>query len=355
MTEGKNNNLYLGVTGLPCSGKGTFKDFVEKYCIQKGIDFAYIHFTQIIREECLKRGMSNPTRLDYTNIANGLRTERGGGIFALKAVDKIKNDYSHLSNAIFVMEAIRNPFEVEEFRKSLGLNFKLVAVTVNNEQILVERLISRERNDESKNVSKSTLEANILIEQEKGLGNNKQGIKILGCIAMADVKLDNSGSLEEFENNVFKFLSSETCFKENLNNSINKNSTLTQPRIGSAAIVIKDNKILLGIRAKEPNKGKWVLPGGKIKLFESIKEAIFRELLEETGLHCEIGKQIGVYEIIDNPNEHRIIIYNWASPIGGSLKPSSDISELNFFSKSELTELGLTPIVKKVLQDIGWL
>jgi hypothetical protein len=89
-----------------------------------------------------------------------------------------------------------------------------IAVTVNNEQILVERLISRERNDESKNVSKSTLEANILIEQEKGLGNNTQGIKILECIPMADIKLDNSSSLEDFKNNVFEFLSSEILLKD---------------------------------------------------------------------------------------------------------------------------------------------
>jgi ADP-ribose pyrophosphatase YjhB (NUDIX family) len=140
-----------------------------------------------------------------------------------------------------------------------------------------------------------------------------------------------------------------------MNNPIDKKIILTQPRIGSAAVVIKDNKILLGIRAKEPNKGKWVLPGGKIKLFETIKEAVSRELLEETGLQCEIGKQIGVYEIIDNPNEHRIIIYNWAYSVRGNLKPSSDISELKFFSKEELHSLELTPIVKRVLQDIGWL
>ncbi len=130
---------------------------------------------------------------------------------------------------------------------------------------------------------------------------------------------------------------------------------LNQPRVGSAAVVIQNNRILLGIRAKEPNKGKWVLPGGKIKLFETIKDAVYRELLEETGMKCEIGKQVGVYEIIDDPHEHRIIVYNWAYPLEGEPKPSSDISELKFFSKSELSTLAVTPIVEMVLRDIGWL
>ena len=136
---------------------------------------------------------------------------------------------------------------------------------------------------------------------------------------------------------------------------MDKKTNSNFPRIGSAAIVLQNDKILLGIRAKEPNYGKWVLPGGKVKAFESIKDAISRELLEETALHCEIGEQIGVYEIITPSIEHRIIIYSWAHPIKGDLQPSSDISELRFFSKNELTKIELTPIVKKVLQDVGLL
>ena len=56
------------------------------------------------------------------------------------------------------------------------------------------------------------------------------------------------------------------------------------PRLGCAAIVrTKDNTILLGIRGKEPNKGKWILPGGGMKFLESFSQTLEREILEETG------------------------------------------------------------------------
>ncbi|MGA2736190.1 MAG: NUDIX domain-containing protein, partial [Bryobacteraceae bacterium] len=63
----------------------------------------------------------------------------------------------------------------------------------------------------------------------------------------------------------------------------------TLPRIGSAMIVKDEaNRILLGKRDKDPQRGSWVLPGGKIRAFESIAEAAARELEEETGLKVEV-------------------------------------------------------------------
>lgn len=38
---------------------------------------------------------------------------------------------------------------------------------------------------------------------------------------------------------------------------------MTNIIVGSAGVVVEDDKILLGIRNQEPNKGKWVIPEGK--------------------------------------------------------------------------------------------
>lgn len=122
------------------------------------------------------------------------------------------------------------------------------------------------------------------------------------------------------------------------------------PRVGSAVIVRKDGKFLLGIRDKEPNRGKWVFPGGKVNPFEDIEEAAARELREETGLEIEIEGPIGIYQIIDRPKEHRIIFLSWGTIKGGDLRPSSDISKLQFFSKHELPDLDTAESVRKVLQ-----
>jgi 8-oxo-dGTP diphosphatase len=126
----------------------------------------------------------------------------------------------------------------------------------------------------------------------------------------------------------------------------------TLPRIGSALLVMDDkDRILLGQRNKDPQRGSWVIPGGKIHAFERIADAAAREFQEETGLAVEVGPQFRVYEIVNPPNEHRIVIYSWAKVIGGVPKASDDLLEVRFFSVEELRELQLTPLVRIVLQD----
>jgi 8-oxo-dGTP diphosphatase len=124
------------------------------------------------------------------------------------------------------------------------------------------------------------------------------------------------------------------------------------PRVGSALLVRDDaDRILLGQRNKDPQRGSWVIPGGKIHAFESIAEAAAREFQEETGLTVEVGTQFKVYEIVNPPNEHRIVIYSWAKVIGGTPKASDDLSDIKFFSASELGDIPLTPLVRRVLED----
>jgi ADP-ribose pyrophosphatase YjhB (NUDIX family) len=130
----------------------------------------------------------------------------------------------------------------------------------------------------------------------------------------------------------------------------------TLPRIGSA-LLVRDgaNRILLGQRNKDPQRGSWVIPGGKIHAFESIADAAARELQEETGLRVEVRDQFRAYEIVNPPSEHRIVIYSWAEVVDGIPKASDDLSEVRFFSTEELGDLQMTPLVRKVLEDAGFL
>ena len=122
-------------------------------------------------------------------------------------------------------------------------------------------------------------------------------------------------------------------------------------------MIVRDeaNRILLGKRNKDPQRGSWILPGGKIHAFESIAEAAARELEEETGLKVNIEGQFRVYEIINPPDEHRIVIYSWGKVIGGQPKASDDLSELKFVPLEELGGMLTTPLVRRVLEDAGFL
>jgi len=54
------------------------------------------------------------------------------------------------------------------------------------------------------------------------------------------------------------------------------------PRAAVGAIVQKDSKILLIKRGQYPDKGLWAIPGGRVKLGETLEQAAEREILEET-------------------------------------------------------------------------
>jgi len=64
-------------------------------------------------------------------------------------------------------------------------------------------------------------------------------------------------------------------------------------RVSARAVVIHDNMILLN----EFGDGLYYnLPGGGVEEGESIKEAVIREVIEETGLLVEVGKMLYVLE-----------------------------------------------------------
>lgn len=50
------------------------------------------------------------------------------------------------------------------------------------------------------------------------------------------------------------------------------------------AVILKNNKILLLKRKKNPESNHWGIPGGKIDWMEKIEDAVCRETLEETSL-----------------------------------------------------------------------
>ncbi len=131
-----------------------------------------------------------------------------------------------------------------------------------------------------------------------------------------------------------------------------------KPRLGCAVIVEKDHKILLGVRAKEPFKGKWVIPGGGVKFLESFRETAKREIREEVGIDIDVDRVLDIYEIVNPPDEHRVIIYCFARYLGGEIRPSSDLSEAKFFNREQIISLiaqnAITPTVEQVLRDFDW-
>ena len=59
---------------------------------------------------------------------------------------------------------------------------------------------------------------------------------------------------------------------------------MAEPRLGVGACIVRDGRLLLLRRLRNPEAGCWSLPGGKVDFLEPIEDALRREVAEETGL-----------------------------------------------------------------------
>ena len=104
------------------------------------------------------------------------------------------------------------------------------------------------------------------------------------------------------------------------------------PKLTVDGVIIKNEKILLIKRKKQPFERKWALPGGFVEYGEKTEDAVIREVFEETGLKTKINHLAGVYSDPDrDPRGHTVSIVYVLDICGGELKSGDDASETKFF------------------------
>lgn len=114
------------------------------------------------------------------------------------------------------------------------------------------------------------------------------------------------------------------------------------PQIAVGAIVVSEGKLLMIKRAKDPGAGLWTVPGGRLERGEHLKDAVRREVLEETGVEVEVGDLLGILEVVGDP--HYVILDHLAEPVGqGDPTASSDASEVRWVPLEEVGGLECTP------------
>lgn len=119
------------------------------------------------------------------------------------------------------------------------------------------------------------------------------------------------------------------------------------PIVAVGGVVCLGDRILLVKRATDPGKGTWSIPGGAVRLGESLKEAVVREVKEETGLDVEAVEHLGIVERIEREQGrvrfHYVIVDYSCRVKGGMPKAGSDAEDLGWFAFEELKTLGLSP------------
>ena len=112
------------------------------------------------------------------------------------------------------------------------------------------------------------------------------------------------------------------------------------PRVGTAVLIWKDGKVLLGKRLSKNGGGSWCPPGGKLEWNEGVVDCVKREAEEETTLQLQEPDFITFTEEIDHSdNTHFVTLHftsNWVS--GEAVPEENKFEEWNWFSWDALPE-----------------
>jgi ADP-ribose pyrophosphatase YjhB (NUDIX family) len=115
-------------------------------------------------------------------------------------------------------------------------------------------------------------------------------------------------------------------------------------QFGCSALVLDEHdRVLL---TRRTDNGRWCLPGGRLDPGESAEECCVREVLEETGLHVEVVRLIGLYsnpnlliEYADGNRRQIVAAHFLVRVTGGLLQLSDETAAYGYFSREELAAM----------------
>ena len=124
------------------------------------------------------------------------------------------------------------------------------------------------------------------------------------------------------------------------------------PILGASACVWRGAQVLLIQRGKNPDKGKWSLPGGKIEIGESAEAAARRELFEETQIIADLKHALRPDEV---KREDGSILYSIICFTGiyvsGEAVAGSDAAAVAWVYPQDLSALDLGPSIAQAIAD----
>ncbi len=101
-------------------------------------------------------------------------------------------------------------------------------------------------------------------------------------------------------------------------------------------------KVLLIERGLEPFKGRWALPGGFVRVEETIDEAARRELQEEAGIRKVFLEQLYTFGAVDRDPRERVVSvahYALVKLAGFTTRAATDATDARWFPVSKVPKL----------------
>ncbi len=173
----------IAFVGMPASGKS------EAASVSRHLNIPVVSMGDVVREEAARRGLA-PTDENIGGTGSNLRKEEGMDVIARRCVPKIRS----INAPVIVIDGTRNIDEVEYFKKQFGTDFLLIAIHAPLE-LRFERVRKRARSDDMTSIGDLIKRD----EREKGWGLDR-------AISIADVTINNTGTIEKFQNEIEKYL-----------------------------------------------------------------------------------------------------------------------------------------------------
>ena len=135
-----------------------------------------------------------------------------------------------------------------------------------------------------------------------------------------------------------------------------------RPYLAVSAAIVRDGKVLLVRRARNPALGIYTLPGGGVETGETLMQAVTREVREETALEIDVIGLAGHREVIVRDAQgrierHFVIMCYAARWRAGEVVLNDELDDARWLAPAALSGLrtteGLAEIVAAAIERLS--
>lgn len=123
--------------------------------------------------------------------------------------------------------------------------------------------------------------------------------------------------------------------------------------VGCGAVIVNSSGMVLMVRQRGGYwADKWIFPGGKLEMGETLEACVHRETLEETTLRIDLEKQVGAYISYDPQTSFEkqvVLVYYLGRYTTGIATPGDGVTDTKWFTPEKIEDMAARGEVPAIL------